>query len=105
MNLRTLSASLSLLFAGVNSTPFYEVKNTLFFGNRSMDMQAYDPESPFNSEFVKKGDLYTINEGLICFADSFKDFETNCFKNLTNNHWVRPPIYIFHSPIACSIRI
>lgn len=52
MNLRNFGA-LILLFAGVNSTPFYAMKDKLLIGEKSIDMDPYDPESPFNSEFVK----------------------------------------------------
>ena len=78
MNHRTLGA-LILLFAGVNSSPFYVIKDQLLIGQQNIDMDAYDPESPFNGDFIKKGDIYNVRHGLTCLADSFTEFETNCF--------------------------
>ena len=90
MNLRTFGA-LFLLLASVNSSPFYEIKDKLLIGEQTIDMQAYDPESPFNGDFVKKGDIYQVRNGLLCFADSFDEYASKCFKNITNSaeSWVR----------------
>src|SRR5687768_9385258 len=84
MNLGTLGA-LFLLFAIVNSTPFYVIKDDLLVGDNRIDMQAYDPESPFNGDFVKKGDIYTVRPGKICLADSFTKFTEDCLNIKTNN--------------------
>ena len=78
MNHRTLGA-LILLFASVNSSPFYEIKDKLFIGKQKLDLDAYDPESPFNGDFVKKGDIFEVRQGLICVADTYTDFRSKCF--------------------------
>jgi len=80
MNLRTLGA-LILLLKYVNSSPFYVIKDKLLFGEQqtALDMQAYDPESPFDGDFIKKGNIYEVRQGLICAADSFEKFTTDCF--------------------------
>ena len=95
MNLRTFGA-LVLLFAGVNSSPFYAIKDKLLIGEQAVDMQAYDPESPFNGDFIKKGDIYQVRNGVVCFADSFDDFTNKCFLNITNSaeSWVSY-LYLF----------
>jgi hypothetical protein len=71
MNLKVLGA-LGVLFAGVNSTPFYAIKDDLLIGETRVPMQAYDPESPFNAEFVKKGDIYDVRTGVMCIAETYE---------------------------------
>ena len=68
-------------------------------------MQPYDPESPFDGDFVKKGDIFEVHNGLICVVDSFTEFESKCFKNLTNNldHWVRLNTFDIHIVHCISI--
>lgn len=96
MNLRTSLGALILLFAGVNCSPFYEIKDKLLIGEQTIDMDAYDPESPFNGDFIKKGNIYEVRQGLICLADSFADFTSKCFlnKDYREQSWVS--IYLVH---------
>mgnify|MGYP006213437745 CR=1 FL=1 len=78
MNHRTLGA-LFLLFASVNCSPFYVIKDKLLIGQQSLDMDAYDPESPFNGDFIKKGNVYEVRQGLVCLADTFDEYTDKCF--------------------------